>query len=83
MPRRRLKEHVTDVILKSGDFDHGLPIEEVTDPDNQFAFEVDALPTVDFAARALKKAQDDYFKKWPQAEPSTVLWRLRRVSASE
>jgi hypothetical protein len=65
-----------ELLLKSGDFEHGLPIEFVTDPKNQDLFEVDALPTADFAARALKKAQADYLAQWPESNPETVLWRL-------
>lgn len=42
---------------------HGIPIAVATDPKNQWAFEV-GLPTSDFAAKALDREQDAYYKQY-------------------
>ena len=57
---------------------HGFKIPEATDPANNGQFEVD-IPSTDFAAAALKRAQDKYFGQYPDAkgDPSLV-WNVRR-----
>jgi hypothetical protein len=54
---------------------HGFTLEEATDPANQYRFKAD-LPTTDFAAKALKTAQDAYEKTYPDADMSSLLWRV-------
>ena len=56
---------------------HGHLLVEATDPALQNAWVVD-LPTTDFAAAKLKKAQDQYAKSYPDADMGSVLWRVRR-----
>lgn len=56
---------------------HGLLLSEATDPAHQYAWKAD-LPTTDFAAAALKKAQDQYAKSYPDADMSSLLWRVGR-----
>ena len=47
---------------------HGVPLAEAMDPANQFAFEAQKRPTVDYADKALKDAQDAYYKSRPKDE---------------
>lgn len=54
---------------------HGLPISVATDPANRGRFAV-PLPTTDFAAEALSRAQDAYRKKYPDAPFDALLWRV-------
>lgn len=57
---------------------HGYTIAEATDPANQGTFEA-GLPSTDFAALALSRAQDSYYRKYPDAkgDPSLV-WTVRK-----
>lgn len=40
---------------------HGIPMDEATDPANQFAFEGDEKPTVDYAEKAREDWRDRYY----------------------
>lgn len=73
--RLSLLKNVSDEKAPRGP--HGLLISEVSDPDNQFAFEVPA-PTMDWAQKALDDAQDAYRKKNPKASLGSLLWRVQR-----
>lgn len=56
---------------------HGLLLSETTDPAYQYDWET-PLPTMDFAAEALRKTQDAYKKAYPDADMSALLWTVRR-----
>lgn len=43
---------------------HGFLMSEAMDPANQFAFEGDPVPAIDFAEKARLDKQDAYYKKW-------------------
>lgn len=57
--------------------DHGLLIAEATDPDNQFAFEVDN-PVMDWAAKTRNEFIEAYKKKHPDADMSALHIRVRK-----
>lgn len=40
---------------------HGIPMSEAMDPANQFAFQVNKRPSMDWAAKALGDAQDAFY----------------------
>lgn len=54
---------------------HGMLLSESTDPKNQYRYDVDQ-PTADFAALAINRAQDAYKRRWPDADMSSLLWRV-------
>lgn len=54
---------------------HGRLVSESTNPANQYKYRV-GLPATDFAAAALSKAQDDYKKKYPDADMSSLYWAV-------
>lgn len=56
---------------------HGIKLREATDPANQFAY-VTPAPTRDFAATALRQAQERYQKANPNADTSSLLWRVEK-----
>ena len=64
---------------------HGHPLSESMSPDADPASRdakyryVVPNPSVDFAARALSNAQDAYRKKYPEADMSSLRWRVERV----
>jgi len=47
---------------------HGIPLVEATDSANQFAFEGQKSPIVDYAQKALEDARDEYYKKWDKKD---------------
>ena len=49
-------------------FSHGIPLAEAMDPANQFAFEAQEKPAVDYADKALKDAQDRFYDARPKGE---------------
>lgn len=53
---------------------HGLPDSESTVDQ----WEVDRLPTTDFAAKALREAQQRYVSDHPNAQMSDLVWHLRK-----
>ena len=56
---------------------HGIPEDEATVDQ----WEVDPLPTVDFAARALREAQERWFRNYDgggRYAPSDLIWTLRK-----
>lgn len=61
---------------------HGRKLSEVTDPANQFAFDVprNALgiptPATDWAQKALDAAQEQYRKAYPDEPMGSKLWRV-------
>jgi hypothetical protein len=61
---------------------HGIRISEATDPEFQYDWEVD-LPTMDFALAKLRAEQERYKKTYPDADPSALLWRVKRSGATE
>lgn len=64
---------------------HGIPMDEATDPANQFAFEGDQAPIVDYADKAREDAKDRYYKMHDsKANPvnrNGHLWGVRRRSS--
>lgn len=54
---------------------HGVKLSEATDPANRDAFTV-PLPTTDFAAKALRRSQDAYEKRWGKEAMDDTLWRV-------
>lgn len=65
---------------------HGQPMDEAMSPDANpsvrggYRYEV-PLPKTDYAALALARAQDSYFKTYPEAQRSALQWRVRRVES--
>lgn len=59
----------------------GIAISEATDPELQYDWEA-GLPTTDFAAKKLAEAKTAYEKAYPDADMSSLLWRVERRSAS-
>ena len=59
---------------------HGIPMSEATDPANQYAFEADEFPLVDFAEKTLKDAIDKRHREWPDENRNGHKWRVRRKS---
>ena len=57
---------------------HGIPISEATDPANQYAFEADEFPLVDWAEKTLKDAIDKRHREWPDENRNGHKWRVRR-----
>jgi hypothetical protein len=58
---------------------HGIKLSESTDPKFQYDWEVD-LPTTDFAQEKLHKEQESYKNTYPDADVSSLLWRVKRTS---
>jgi hypothetical protein len=54
---------------------HGHLITEATDPNKRLMWEV-PLPRRDYAAKALKDAQEARHKIYPDEDESTLLWRV-------
>lgn len=59
--------------VRTGDMHDFSPEEAVVDQ-----FVVSPIPTRDYAALALQKAQDRYFRQWPEArkESRTLIWHI-------
>lgn len=57
---------------------HGIPMDEATDPANQFAFEASAAPTVDWAEATRAAAIEAYYKQYPDANRAGHLWGVTR-----
>lgn len=55
---------------------HGILLTEATDPANKDAFTV-PLPITDFAAKALRREQDAYEKRWGKDAMHDTLWRVQ------
>ena len=49
-------------------FSHGIPLHEAMDPANQFAFEAQERPVIDWADKALKDASDRFYESRPKGE---------------
>lgn len=56
---------------------HGLPMSEVTDPANQYAYRVPE-PDMDFAQAKLNRERDMYKKANPDADMSALVFRVER-----
>lgn len=56
---------------------HGLPLSETSDPENQFAYEVPP-PRMDWAQKALDDAQEAFKKKNPKASMGALMWKVAR-----
>lgn len=54
----------------------GIPMGDATSPDNQFRWVAPASPGMDWAAKALADAQDNYYKKFPNVSRNGHVWRL-------
>lgn len=52
-------------------------LSETTDPANTYAYKA-ALPTTDFAAKALADAQKAYRTEFPDAQLESLLWRVEK-----
>lgn len=65
---------------------HGIPLDEATDPANQFAYVGDQVPVVDFAEKAREDARDQYYKlydsKTNPVNRNGHLWGVKRRSSS-
>jgi hypothetical protein len=57
---------------------HGIAMSRATDPEARFI--ASPLPTVDKAAQTLHKAQEAYYKQWPDADRSADLWSVEEVT---
>lgn len=58
---------------------HGLPDSESTVDQ----WEVDPMPTTDFAARALREAQEQRAHAYPNEPASDLIWHLRKRGADD
>lgn len=58
---------------------HGLPDSESTVDQ----WEVDPMPTTDFAARALREAQERRARAYPNEPASDLIWHLRKRGADD
>lgn len=67
------QEAVESLLVRS-DEPHGLPAQEATVDQ----WEVEALPLLDFAAKALREAQEKYERDYPKAKMSDLIWKLRK-----
>lgn len=54
----------------------GIKLSDATDAANKDAFSV-PLPITDFAAKALRKEQDAYEKRWGKEAMHDLLWRVQ------
>jgi hypothetical protein len=60
---------------------HGIPMSEAMDPANQFAFKGQEVPRIDYADKALKDAQDRYYKAHKDVNRNGHRWgRVTRRS---
>lgn len=59
----------------------GIPLTEATDPDLQDQWEV-PLPKRDIPTAKLRKAQETRKKRYPDEDPSSLLWNVRRKGQS-
>lgn len=57
---------------------HGLPLAETTRKENQGRYRV-PLPITDFAEDALQRTQKKYAAQWPEADMSSLLWRVEEA----
>lgn len=57
---------------------HGIPMDEATDPANQFAFVAPSEPTVDWAEQARGAAAEAYYKQYPDVSRAGHLWGVTR-----
>jgi hypothetical protein len=62
--------------------DHGIPLDEATDPAHQYEWDV-PLPITDFAAEKLHRAQETYAKAWPEADMQSLRWSVRRSAGTD
>jgi hypothetical protein len=53
---------------------HGIPLSEAMDPANQFAFKGQEAPVIDYADKALKDAQDRYYRAHKDAGRNGHRW---------
>lgn len=47
---------------------HGIPMSEAMDPANQFRFDAQSRPVIDWAAKAIADKQDAYYAGRPKGE---------------
>lgn len=57
---------------------HGHLLSEATDPESQYKWRAQ-LPITDFVAKELNAAQENYSKKYPDADMSSLLWDVEKV----
>lgn len=57
---------------------HGVPMQEATDPANQFAFKGKSGPVVDWAEKARLDAQEAWRKANPDANTHGHIWAVER-----
>lgn len=66
------REDVATLIVSrqsQNDYDeNGFLWAEATDPANQFVFEGQALPKVNYATKARKDAEDAYYRQWDKKD---------------
>jgi len=51
--------------------------------DGGYHYEASRAPSVDFAAKALKDRQDEFYKEYPNASRNGHIWRVRRIDDEE
>lgn len=54
---------------------HGHLLSDATDPKNQYRWRA-PLPRQDYAQAEINRLQDEYRKKYPDADLSSYLWRV-------
>lgn len=54
----------------------GIKLADAIDPTNQDAFAV-PLPSTDFAAKKLRREQDEYEKRWGKEATRDLVWRVQ------
>lgn len=80
---RELNKLLASVELEHDLNPHGIPYAEAIDPANKNAFVADAIPTIDWAEKAIGDARDAYYKEWPGVSTNGHLWMVRRRSAAK
>lgn len=65
---------------------HGFLLSEATDPANQYAFEGQAKPRVDYAEKARLDAEQAYYKQWDKKDNPVNrnghIWRVSKKPIS-
>lgn len=66
---------------------HGHPMSEASSSDADpskpggYRYMANEAPRIDYAAQALERAQEAFYKKWPDAERAGHLWHVRRIDS--
>lgn len=62
---------------------HGIPMSEATDPRNEYEFETNPAPLIDFAARSIGQTSRAYYDKYDANKQKPMdrsghIWRTRK-----